>query len=64
MRDFENLAKGYVVNSFEELDPWYAKQIKKVTKIFGALAPHLYATEKWPRSLTRARKHLFLMIVA
>ena len=45
MSDIKNLVKWDVVNSFKELDPWYVKQIKKVTKISGALALLVFARE-------------------
>ncbi|KAL3536206.1 hypothetical protein ACH5RR_004667 [Cinchona calisaya] len=56
MKEVESLARGILVNSFEELDPWYVAQHKKTKKNFWCIGPVSLSNKEMEDKFGRGNK--------
>ncbi|KAL3515839.1 hypothetical protein ACH5RR_022741 [Cinchona calisaya] len=56
MKEVDSLARGTLVNSFEELEPWYVAQHKKANKNFWCIGPVALANEEMEDKFRRGNE--------
>ncbi|CAI9097905.1 OLC1v1034424C1 [Oldenlandia corymbosa var. corymbosa] len=56
MKQVESQARGYLINSFEELDPWYVEHHKKIYKNFWCIGPVCLSHREMEEKIGRGNK--------